>query len=95
MPFCQGVVKKATRAGLMYEFALPELWNGEPVVAATKEEELELTMARLAEMRESIQDIWKWQWEELVQDQWKQAERSLSELVGSRDGKTVMEQEMC
>lgn len=72
----------------MYEFSCPGLYDG--VDMGTED-----TKARLSELEGAIREIWKWQWEELVQDQWKQAERSLSELVGSRDGKTVMEQEMC
>ena len=81
-------MQNAHKAGLMYEFNCPGLYDG---VDAGMED----TKARLAELEGAIQEIWKWQWEELVQDQWKEAERSLSELVGSRDGKAAMEQEIC
>ncbi|KAI0751934.1 hypothetical protein C8Q80DRAFT_1160297 [Daedaleopsis nitida] len=83
LPFARSVVKNAAKIGLMYEFNSPGLYDGRPVSAASEEEEFETTKSRLRELGEAAQELWKWQWETKVEEQWEETERQLEALVGS------------
>ena len=82
LPFARRVVQNAHKVGLMYEFNWPGLYDG----IDTNAEE---TKTRLAELETAIREIWRWQWKEPVQDQWKEAEQSLSEVLGSQGEKAT------
>ncbi len=79
LPFAQKVVKNAAKVGKMYEFRYPGLYDGMPVSATLEEEELETTQARLHELSEAVQELWKWQWVERVEDHWDEARKRLEE----------------
>ena len=61
----------------MYEFSSPGLYDGRPL---SEEEELETTEARLKELGEAIHELWKWQWEERVEEQWEGAETRFAKM---------------
>ncbi|RDX48424.1 FAD/NAD(P)-binding domain-containing protein [Lentinus brumalis] len=81
LPFAQKVVKNAAKVGRMYEFRYPGLYDGVPVSATSEEEELETTKVRLHELSEAIQELWKWQWGERVEEHWDEARKRLERAV--------------
>ena len=68
LPFARNVVRNAGKAGLMYEFNYPGLYDGSPVSASSEEEEIELLKKPLEELEAAIKDLWQWQWEEKVDE---------------------------
>ncbi|KAI8984807.1 hypothetical protein BD414DRAFT_515518 [Trametes punicea] len=86
LPFAQRVVNDARKAGLMYEFNWPGLYDGSRPEGISEEEALELEKEQLSVLERAIQDLWKWQWMEHFEDQWEEAERRYEQLVGGRPG---------
>ncbi|TBU59381.1 hypothetical protein BD310DRAFT_1010505 [Dichomitus squalens] len=85
LPFARKVVRDAGKAGLMYEFNYPGLYDGSPISASSEEQEVDLLKKPLDELGEAIRDLWRWQWEEKVDLQWDVAEaRYLEVLKGGR-----------
>lgn len=76
LPFSQNVVKNAGKVGLMYEFNFPELYDGQPSSAESDD-----TTESLKELGEAIQEMWKWQWEENVEEQWEIAQTRFEQLL--------------
>ncbi|KAI1794422.1 hypothetical protein LXA43DRAFT_1059245 [Ganoderma leucocontextum] len=86
LPLARKVVRDAGRVGLMYEFNYPGLYDGSPISASSEEEEEELLRQQLSGLQEAIRDMWRWQWQEKVEDQWDEVERQYSKIVNG--GKT-------
>ncbi|KAI9069026.1 FAD/NAD(P)-binding domain-containing protein [Trametes sanguinea] len=82
LPFTQRVVNEARKAGLMYEFNCPGLYDGSTPLSTSKEEELELEKRQLDDLGKAIEVIWQWQLKERVEDQWVDARRRYEVLVG-------------
>ncbi|KAI0773492.1 hypothetical protein C8Q74DRAFT_1368087 [Fomes fomentarius] len=80
LPFSQNVVKNAAKVGRMYEFNFPELYDGQPSSTKSDEAEHETTKS-LNELGEAIQELWKWQWEENVEEQWEIAQTRFEQLL--------------
>ncbi|KAI0365439.1 FAD/NAD(P)-binding domain-containing protein [Pilatotrama ljubarskyi] len=81
LPFARGVVSNARKAGLMYEFNWPGLYDGSPVQGVPEEEALVVEKKQLAELGAAIQEIWQWQWKERFEDQWEEAETQFEQLM--------------
>ena len=89
LPFARKVVRDAGKVGLMYEFNYPGLYDGSPISAPSKEEEEELLKKNIDELFGGIRDLWRWQWQEGVEDQWDAVETQYLKVVsGVRSGKT-------
>ncbi|KAM5530281.1 hypothetical protein V8D89_016060 [Ganoderma adspersum] len=89
LPFARKVVRDAGKVGLMYEFNYPGLYDGSSISASSKAEEDELLKKQITELYEGIQNLWRWQWQEKVEDQWDEVERQYLNVVsGVRSGKT-------
>ncbi|KAI9070227.1 FAD/NAD(P)-binding domain-containing protein [Trametes sanguinea] len=85
LPFARRVVDEAGRAGLMYEFSCAGLYDGSSSAEEGQGEEgeaLEREKRRLGELERAIQEIWRWQWTERVEDQWAEVCRRYEGLVG-------------
>ncbi len=87
LPFARKVVRDAGRVGLMYEFNYPGLYDASPISASSEDDEEELLSKQIAELYEAICDLWKWQWQEKVEDQWDEVERQYSKIVS--DGRST------
>ncbi|KAI0352415.1 FAD/NAD(P)-binding domain-containing protein [Trametes cingulata] len=83
LPFARGVVNNARKAGLMYEFSWPGLYDGSPAQGLSEEAALAVEKQQLADLGEAIQEIWQWQWKERFEDQWEEAETQYERLVQS------------
>ncbi|CDO69443.1 hypothetical protein BN946_scf184817.g3 [Trametes cinnabarina] len=96
LPFAQRVVNEASKAGLMYEFNWPGLYDGTTPQAASEEEALALEKRQLEELGEAIQDVWQWQWKERFEEQWEDAKERYERyeryerLVGTSEGEAGM-----
>ena len=88
LPFARKVVRDAGKVGRMYEFNYPGLYDASPISASSKEEGEELLNKQIAELYDAIRDLWRWQWQERVEDQWDEVERQYSKIMsGLRSGK--------
>lgn len=83
LPFARGVVNNARKAGLMYEFNWPGLYDGAVKAGDTAEAREKAEREGLEELGEAVQELWQWQWKEKVEDQWAEVESKYSELVKS------------
>ncbi|KAI0637469.1 hypothetical protein C8Q77DRAFT_1086146 [Trametes polyzona] len=81
LPFAREVVSNARKAGLMYEFHWPGLYDGTLPGGIEGERRNAWERKRLTELGEAIQEIWQWQWKERVEDQWEDVDRRYEELV--------------
>ena len=75
----------------MYEFNYPGLYDGSPVSASSAEEEIELLKKLLEELEAAIKDLWRWQWEEKVDEHWEEVERRYAEILKGGRAEKVKE----
>ncbi|OSD01849.1 FAD/NAD(P)-binding domain-containing protein [Trametes coccinea BRFM310] len=87
LPFAQRVVNEASKAGLMYEFNCPGLYDGSTPHTSSEEDAFTVEKRQLDELGKAIQEIWQWQWKERVEEQWEDAQRKYQEVVGVRGRK--------
>ncbi|KAI0766227.1 hypothetical protein BD413DRAFT_673079 [Trametes elegans] len=86
LPFAREVVNNARKAGLMYEFNWPRLYDGSRVAVGSEAEADEAERRQLSELERAIQEIWQWQWTERVEDQWDEAARLYEKLTVQPEG---------
>ncbi|KAI0820656.1 hypothetical protein BC628DRAFT_1422680 [Trametes gibbosa] len=77
LPFARAVVSNARKTGLMYEFSWPGMYDGIPRRAGERED----SEAELEELGGAIRELWQWQWEGKVEEQWEQVQRNYAFLV--------------
>jgi len=73
LPFAQFIARESDRTGHMFDFAMPEYYDGTD--KGNEEEELEI-------LKEKILGQWNWESEGGPLVEWLEAERKLQESVG-------------
>lgn len=82
LPFTTDVARRARDVGLMYEFNAPGRFAGsaqEQSVPQQNEPE------QLDDLGREINDMWAWQWEEGLDEQWEAAKRAMEAALPSNE----------